>query len=62
MLYDMDVFVHIFSMFLNLDDDNEEDTGFDYDSPWLPKQNLLVKAAKLLNSYLIEVALDSNIL
>jgi hypothetical protein len=46
---------------LNLDDDYEEDTGFDYDSPRSPKQSLLVKAAKLLKSYLAEVALDSNI-
>ncbi|CAD6251594.1 unnamed protein product [Miscanthus lutarioriparius] len=61
-LYDTDVVACIFSVFLNLDDDNEEDAGFDYDSPWSPKQSLLVKAAKLLNSYLAEVALDSNIL
>lgn len=62
-LYDMDVVARIFSVFLNLDDDhNEEDAGFDYDSPRSPKQSLLVKAAKLLDSYLAEVALDSNIL
>jgi hypothetical protein len=47
---------------LNLDDDNEGDTGFDYDSPRSPKQSLLVKGAELLNNYLAEVALDSNIL
>jgi hypothetical protein len=53
----------IFSVLLNLDDDdNEEDNGFNYDSPQSPKQSLLVKAAKLLNSYLAEVALDSSIL
>ncbi|XP_066323712.1 BTB/POZ domain-containing protein At1g03010-like [Miscanthus floridulus] len=62
-LYDTDVVARIFSVFLNLDDDhNEEDAGFDYDSPRSPKQSLLVKAAKLLDSYLAEVALDSNIL
>ncbi|XP_025796217.1 BTB/POZ domain-containing protein At1g03010-like isoform X3 [Panicum hallii] len=61
-LYDTDVVARIFSVFLNLDDDNEEDGGFDYDSPRSPKQSLLVKAAKLLDSYLAEVALDSNIL
>ncbi|CAD6203624.1 unnamed protein product [Miscanthus lutarioriparius] len=62
-LYDMDVVARIFSVFLNLDNDhNEEDAGFDYDSPRSPKQSLLVKAAKLLDSYLAEVALDSNIL
>lgn len=63
-LYDTDVVARIFSVFLNLDDDhNEEDAAaFDYDSPRSPKQSLLVKAAKLLDSYLAEVALDSNIL
>ncbi|KAG2551945.1 BTB/POZ domain-containing protein At1g03010-like isoform X2 [Panicum virgatum] len=62
-LYDTDVVARIFSVFLNLDDDAEEDGGgFDYDSPRSPKQSLLVKAAKLLDSYLAEVALDSNIL
>ncbi|CAL4939400.1 unnamed protein product [Urochloa decumbens] len=65
-LYDTDVVARIFSVFLNLDDDSEEDGGgFDCcydDSPRSPKQSLLVKAAKLLDSYLAEVALDSNIL
>ncbi|KAF8721052.1 hypothetical protein HU200_023466 [Digitaria exilis] len=62
-LYDTDVVARIFSVFLNLDDDDEDDVGgFDYDSPRSPKQSLLVKAAKLLDSYLAEVALDSNIL
>ncbi|XP_062209245.1 BTB/POZ domain-containing protein At1g03010-like isoform X2 [Phragmites australis] len=60
-LYDTDVVARIFSVFLNLDDDSEEDGGFDYDSPRSPKQSLLVKAAKLLDSYLAEVALDSNL-
>jgi hypothetical protein len=54
--------VRIFSVLLNLDDDYEEDSGFDYDSSRSQKQSLLVKAAKLLDSYLAEVALDSNIL
>ncbi|KAL6648163.1 hypothetical protein ACP70R_012387 [Stipagrostis hirtigluma subsp. patula] len=62
-LYDTDVVARIFAVFLNLDDENEEDGGgFDYDSPRSPKQSLLVKAAKLLDSYLAEVALDSNLL
>ncbi|KAF8728665.1 hypothetical protein HU200_017936 [Digitaria exilis] len=64
-LYDTDVVARIFSVFLNLDDDNDDEDdvgGFDYDSPRSPKQSLLVKAAKLLDSYLAEVALDSNIL
>ncbi|KAK3147258.1 hypothetical protein QOZ80_3BG0280140 [Eleusine coracana subsp. coracana] len=65
-LYDTDVVARIFAVFLNLDsnDDggNSEDDGFDYDSPRSPKQSILVKAAKLLDSYLAEVALDSNLL
>uniref|UniRef100_J3LNQ7 NPH3 domain-containing protein n=1 Tax=Oryza brachyantha TaxID=4533 RepID=J3LNQ7_ORYBR len=64
-LYDTDVVARIFAVFLNLDDDsNEEDVGgaFDYDSPRSPKQSLLVKASKLLDSYLAEIALDSNLL
>ncbi|KAK1650097.1 hypothetical protein QYE76_067902 [Lolium multiflorum] len=62
-LYDTDVVTRIFSVFLNLDDDNEEDGGggFDYDSPRSPKQSALVKASKLLDSYLAEIALDSNL-
>ncbi|KAF0887850.1 hypothetical protein E2562_004060 [Oryza meyeriana var. granulata] len=65
-LYDTDVVARIFAVFLNLDEDsNEEDVGgggFDYDSPRSPKQSLLVKASKLLDSYLAEIALDSNLL
>ncbi|TVU47056.1 hypothetical protein EJB05_06634, partial [Eragrostis curvula] len=63
-LYDTDVVARIFAVFLNLDDDGgaSEEDGFDqYDSPRSPKQSLLVKAAKLLDSYLAEVALDSNL-
>ncbi|KAG8063374.1 hypothetical protein GUJ93_ZPchr0003g16707 [Zizania palustris] len=66
-LYDTDVVARILAVFLNLDDDsNDEDVGggcgFDYDSPRSPKQSLLVKASKLLDSYLAEIALDSNLL
>jgi hypothetical protein len=62
-LYDTDVVTRIFSVFLNLDDDNEEEGGggFDYDSPRSPQQSALVKASKLLDSYLAEIALDSNL-
>lgn len=64
-LYDTDVVARIFSVFLNLDEDNEEDGGgcggFDYDSPRSPKQSSIVKASKLLDSYLAEIALDSNL-
>ncbi|KAM3261334.1 hypothetical protein ACQJBY_052165 [Aegilops geniculata] len=62
-LYDTDVVARIFSVFLNLDEDKEEDGGggFDYDSPRSPKQSCIVKASKLLDSYLAEIALDSNL-
>ncbi|XP_044960626.1 BTB/POZ domain-containing protein At1g03010-like isoform X2 [Hordeum vulgare subsp. vulgare] len=64
-LYDTDVVARIFSVFLNLDEDNEEEDGgcggFDYDSPRSPKQSSIVKASKLLDSYLAEIALDSNL-
>ncbi|KAF7094552.1 hypothetical protein CFC21_096851 [Triticum aestivum] len=64
-LYDTDVVARIFSVFLNLDEDTEEDGGgcggFDYDSPRSPKQSSIVKASKLLDSYLAEIALDSNL-
>nr|BAJ96209.1 predicted protein [Hordeum vulgare subsp. vulgare] len=64
-LYGTDVVARIFSVFLNLDEDNEEEDGgcggFDYDSPRSPKQSSIVKASKLLDSYLAEIALDSNL-
>ncbi|KQK21702.1 BTB/POZ domain-containing protein At1g03010 isoform X2 [Brachypodium distachyon] len=63
-MYDTDVVARIFAVFLNLDEDNSEEDGgggFDYDSPRSPKQSLLVKASKLLDSYLAEIALDSNL-
>jgi hypothetical protein len=60
-LYDTDVVARIFGVFLNLlDEDNSEEDGVD--SPRSPKQSVLAKAAKLLDSYLAEVALDSNLL
>jgi hypothetical protein len=43
-LYDWDMVARIFSVFLNLDNDNEEDAGFDCDIPRSLKQSLLVKA------------------
>jgi hypothetical protein len=65
-LYDTDVVARIFGVFLNLDEEKEEDCGgfvaYEYGSPRSPKQSLLVKAAKLLDGYLAEVALDTNLL
>ncbi|KAL7151194.1 hypothetical protein ABFS83_04G015200 [Erythranthe nasuta] len=74
-LYDTDSVVRIFSMFLNLDeddvDDDEEDNRrmrndegemvYDFDSPGSPKQSSIIKVSKLLDNYLAEVALDSNL-
>ncbi|KAL0459626.1 UNVERIFIED_CONTAM: BTB/POZ domain-containing protein [Sesamum latifolium] len=67
-LYDTDSVQRIFSMFLNLDEDDEEDNQlrdesemvYDFDSPGSPKQSSIIKVSKLLDNYLAEVALDSN--
>lgn len=70
-LYDTDSVLRIFSIFLNLDedDDDDEDTQlrdesemvYDLDSPGSPKQSSIIKVSKLLDNYLAEVALDSNL-
>lgn len=67
-LYDTDSVLQIFSIFLNLDDADEEDNllrdetemVYDFDSPGSPKQSSIIKVSKLLDNYLAEVALDSN--
>ncbi|XP_047329133.1 BTB/POZ domain-containing protein At1g03010-like isoform X2 [Impatiens glandulifera] len=70
-IYDMDSIQRIFSMFLNLDEDDddhdnnrlrdESDMIYDFDSPGSPKQRSILKVSKLMDSYLTEVALDSNL-
>lgn len=71
-MYDTDSMLRIFSTFLNLDeDDDDEDSDFrdesqmmyeyDLDSPGSPKQSSILKVSKLLDNYLAEVALDSNL-
>uniref|UniRef100_A0A7N0SZI3 NPH3 domain-containing protein n=1 Tax=Kalanchoe fedtschenkoi TaxID=63787 RepID=A0A7N0SZI3_KALFE len=69
-LYDTDSILRIFSIFLNLDeDDNDEDSGlrdecemvYDFDSPGSPKQSSILKVSKLLDNFLAEVALDTNL-
>ncbi|KAL3644807.1 hypothetical protein CASFOL_009987 [Castilleja foliolosa] len=72
-LYDTDSVLRVFSTFLNLDeDDDEEDISncnqlrdesemYDFDSPGSPKQSSLTKVSKLLDNYLAEVALDTNL-
>ncbi|KAE8009567.1 hypothetical protein FH972_005998 [Carpinus fangiana] len=69
-LYDTDSILRIFSMFLNLDEDDDDDShlrdesdmAYDFDSPGSPKQSSILKVSKLLDIYLAEVALDSNLL
>ncbi|KAK6940928.1 NPH3 domain [Dillenia turbinata] len=68
-LYDTDTVLRIFSIFLNLDEDDDEDNHlrdesemvYDFDSPGSPKQSSILKVSKLLDNYLAEVALDSNL-
>ncbi|XP_022152916.1 BTB/POZ domain-containing protein At1g03010 [Momordica charantia] len=69
-MYDTESVVRIFSIFLNLDEDDDEDSHLkdesemmcDFDSPGSPKQSSILKVSKLLDNYLAEVALDSNLM
>ncbi|KAJ4954832.1 hypothetical protein NE237_011615 [Protea cynaroides] len=69
-LYDTDSIFRIFSIFLNVDeDDNEEnqlqdesEMCYDFDIPGSPKQSSILKGSKLLDNYLAEIALDSNLM
>ncbi|URE32356.1 BTB POZ domain-containing protein [Musa troglodytarum] len=66
---DTESVARIFSIFLNLEEDEEDggrlredrDGCYELDSPRSPKQSAIVKVSKLLDSYLAEVALDSNL-
>ncbi|XP_038680688.1 BTB/POZ domain-containing protein At1g03010-like isoform X2 [Tripterygium wilfordii] len=68
-MYDTESILRIFSIFLNLDEDDDEDNQlrdesemvYDFDSPGSPKQSSIIKVSKLLDNYLAEVALDSNL-
>ncbi|XP_014494796.1 BTB/POZ domain-containing protein At1g03010 [Vigna radiata var. radiata] len=69
-MYDTDSILRIFSFYLNMDQEDGEDSDnyidesqmvYDYDSPGSPKQSSIIKVSKLLDSYLAEVALDSNL-
>ncbi|CAL9149929.1 unnamed protein product [Musa hybrid cultivar] len=68
-LYDTESVARIFSIFLNLEEEDEDggslreerDGCYELDSPRSPKQSAIVKVSKLLDSYLAEVALDSNL-
>ncbi|TKY52545.1 BTB/POZ domain-containing protein [Spatholobus suberectus] len=70
-IYDADSILRIFSNFLNLDEEDEEDNShlrdesemvYDFDSPGSPKQSSIMKVSKLMDNYLAEVALDPNLL
>ncbi|XP_028789107.1 BTB/POZ domain-containing protein At1g03010-like isoform X2 [Neltuma alba] len=69
-IYDIDSILRIFSIFLNLDEDDNEDSDlrdesemvYDFDSPGSPKQSSILKVSKLMDSFLSEVALDPSIL
>ncbi|KAH9612621.1 hypothetical protein KSS87_017060 [Heliosperma pusillum] len=71
-MYDVDSIMRIFSIFLNLDEDDDDDDDdshlrddnemmYDFDSPGSPKQSSILKVSKLLDNYIAEVALDSNL-
>ncbi|KAF8045526.1 hypothetical protein N665_4758s0002 [Sinapis alba] len=75
-MYDIDSILRIFSIFLNLDEDDEEEEQqqhhrnrfgdetemiFDFDSPGSPKQSSILKVSKLMDNYLAEIALDTNL-
>lgn len=68
-MYDVDSVLRIFSIFLNLDEDEVDDNQlrdesemvYDFDSPRSPKQSSILKVSKLLDNYLAEVAMDSNL-
>ncbi|KAM1150787.1 hypothetical protein FF1_031333 [Malus domestica] len=70
-IYDTDAVLRIFSIFLNLDEDDDDEDNhlrdesemvYDFDSPGSPKQSSILKVSKLLDNYLAEVALDSNLM
>ncbi|KAL5701121.1 hypothetical protein ACHQM5_026495 [Ranunculus cassubicifolius] len=66
-IYETDTIFRIFSVFLNTDEDDNEDSqfrdvGYDFDSLGSsPKQSSILKVSKLLDSYLAEIAVDSNL-
>ncbi|KAI3787709.1 hypothetical protein L2E82_00063 [Cichorium intybus] len=68
-LYDTDSIFRIFSIFLNLDEDDDDDNlmrdegemVYDFDTPSSPKQSSILKVSKLLDSFLAEIAIDSNL-
>ncbi|CAH8388360.1 unnamed protein product [Eruca vesicaria subsp. sativa] len=75
-MYDTDSILRIFSIFLNLDEEDEEEEDnqqhrnrfgdetemiYDFDIPGSPKQSSILKVSKLMDNYLAEIALDPNL-
>ncbi|KAI3829599.1 hypothetical protein L1987_03725 [Smallanthus sonchifolius] len=67
-LYDTDSIFRIFSIFLNLDEDDddnlmrdESEMVYDFDTPSSPKQSSIMKVSKVLDCFLAEIAIDSNL-
>ncbi|GMH27772.1 hypothetical protein Nepgr_029615 [Nepenthes gracilis] len=68
-MYDTDTVLRIFSIFLNLDEDDDDINNFrderemmyDFDGPNSPQQSSILKVSKLLDNYLAEIAVDSNL-
>ncbi|KAL9685888.1 hypothetical protein QQ045_023342 [Rhodiola kirilowii] len=68
-LYDIDSIVRIFSIFLNVEDDEDEgsclrdecEMAYDFESPGSPKQSSILKVSKLLDNFLAEIALDPHV-
>ncbi|KAL0884398.1 hypothetical protein Bca101_008379 [Brassica carinata] len=75
-MYDIDSILRIFSIFLNLDEEDDEEEQqqhhrnrfgdetemiFDFDCPGSPKQSSILKVSKLMDNYLAEIALDTNL-
>ncbi|KAE8676764.1 BTB/POZ domain-containing protein [Hibiscus syriacus] len=69
-VYDTETVLRIFSIFLNLGDaDDDEDNplrdeiemAYDFDDLGSPKQSSILKVSKLLDSYLAEVVVDTNL-
>ncbi|KAK9136960.1 hypothetical protein Sjap_007554 [Stephania japonica] len=69
-LYETESIFKIVSIFLNMEEDEDEENhlrdeselGYDFDSPGTPKQSSILKVSKLLDNYLAEIALDSNLM
>ncbi|KAM7276199.1 hypothetical protein ACFE04_018065 [Oxalis oulophora] len=69
-MYDTDSILRIFSLYLNLDENDDDEAHhlrnesdmYDFDSPGSPKQSSILKVSKLLDNFLAEVSLDSNLM